>query len=156
MSHPWSESSLHCRALCPGTVWVPWPCSHSAFFLSQQCTTSNVPVVSTAGCSQCVEEPSSSDGVSLMYGGGEGQESSAVWAISPFWPLPLLPLFVSFPRKAWDRRGASASYQAWDSCLPSSSLKIAGEPRKAEIAQVQGLCGLQRPTQKAQTFKNLL
>lgn len=140
----------------PGTVWVPWPCSHLAFSLSRQRATSNVPIVSTPGWSQCAEEPSSSSGVSLMYGWGEGQEISAVWAISPFWHLPLLPFFVSFPRKAWDRHGASASYEAWDSRLPSSSLKLAGEPQKAEIAQVQGLCGLQRPTQKAQTFKNPL
>lgn len=121
------------RAPHPGAVWVPWPCSHSAFSLSQQCATSNVPVVSTPGCSQCAGEPSSSDGVSLMYGWGEGQESSTVWAIYPFWPLPLLLLFLSFPRKAWDRHGASASYQARDSRLPSNSLKIAGELRKAEI-----------------------
>lgn len=136
VSDPRSESSLHCRAPHLGAVWVPWPCSHSAFSLSQQCAGSNVPVVSTPGCSQCAEEPSSSGGVSLMYSWGEGQESSVVWAISPFWLLPLLPLFVCFPGKAWDRHGASASYRAWDSRLPSSSLKIAGKPRKAKIGQV--------------------
>ena len=32
--------------------------------------------------------------------------------------------------------------QAWDSRLPSSTLKIAGEPREAGIAQVEGLGGL--------------
>lgn len=62
-----------------------------------------------------------------------------VWAISPLWPLLLLPLFVSFVRKAWDRHAKSASYQVWDSWLPSSSLKVVGEPRKAEMQRFKGI-----------------
>lgn len=93
----------------PGTVWVPWPCSHLAFSLSQQRATSNVPIVSTPGWSQCAEEPSSSSGVSLMYGWGEGQEISAVWAISPFWgPFCLCFLSLSlFP----GRHGTGMGHQ---------------------------------------------
>lgn len=72
------------------------------------------------------------------YSWDEEQGSSVVWAISPLWPLLLLPLFVSFVRKAWDRHAKSASYQVWDSWLPSSSLKIVGEPRKAEMHRFKG------------------
>lgn len=121
--------------------------------LSQQRAMSSVPIAGTHGCLEYGEQPSSSDGVSLTYSWGERQETLAVWATSPFWPLPLLPLVVSFPRRAPDRHGASAFYQAWDSRLPCSSLKTAGEPRKAEIATVQGLCRLRSATPKAQTFE---
>lgn len=72
------------------------------------------------------------------YSWDEEQGSSVVWAISPLWPLLLLPLFVSFVRKAWDRHAKSASYQVWDSWLPSSSLKIVGEPKKAEMHRFKG------------------
>lgn len=126
------------RAAEPLAVWVPRPrhrsASPSLAVCREQCARFRHSWLLTL-CGGALQ---------LLYGWGDGQESSAVWAVSPFWSLPLLPLFVSLPRKAWDRHGASASYQAWDSRLPSGSLKIVGEPRKAEIAQVQGLCGLQR------------
>lgn len=67
----------------------------------------------------------------------------------------LLPLFVSFARKAWDRHAKLAFYQVWESWLPFNSLKIAGEPRKAEMHSFKGLVVSKGQSERHRHLKTL-